>query len=106
MMAANFSQAGTAKSSVGMWAKAKNLGLVRLCGLLGNVGKLWAQWRQSVGSNVRVEKNHSHRVFVSSFLSFATPAPAHHPFAAHAAVSLPSPYSGKNRREVACHARA
>jgi hypothetical protein len=88
MMPVAVFQAGNAILSVGMWAKTKFLGLVRLAARFGSVGKVRADCGQSEGKYIESrEKSLTHSIFIPF-------APYHRP--CHAARLL----VWKNRREV------
>ena len=96
MMPVAVLQAGIAICSVGMWAKAKFLGLVRLTVRFESVGKVRADCGQSEGKYTKSrEKSLTH--------SICHPfAPCHHPSPGLAA---PPARLEKSARS-GCHARA
>jgi hypothetical protein len=96
MKAVDIFQAGIANSSVGMWAKAKFLGWVRLTARFGSVGKVRADCGQSEGKYTESrEKSLTHSIY-SPF------APCHRPSHGHAA----PPVSLEKSARSSCHARA
>lgn len=79
MKAVGIFQAGIANITVGMWANAKFLGLVRLTAQFGSVGKVRADCGQSEGKYTKSrEKSLTHSIY-SPF------APCHRPSPGHAA---------------------